>query len=151
MTRRCDLTGVGAMSGNNVSKSKRRTRRSFVPNLKEVSLKSEALGGNVSLKVAANVLRTINKYGSLDSFMVNYKVNKMTDEAKKLRNKIEKALIKKGEYENVKQHSVLMPCTAYGACLLAKDMPAATHFELSPSYLRLSQAERELKEKNKWK
>ena len=86
MTRRCDLTGVGAMSGNNVSKSKRRTRRSFVPNLKEVSLKSEALGGNVSLKVAANVLRTINKYGSLDSFMVNYKVNKMTDEAKKLRN-----------------------------------------------------------------
>lgn len=53
------------------------------------------------------------------------------------------------EHENVKQHSVLMPCTAYGACLLAKDMPAATHFELSPSYLRLSQAERELKEKNK--
>lgn len=102
MTRRCDLTGVGAMSGNNVSKSKRRTRRSFVPNLKEVSLKSEALGGNVSLKVAANVLRTINKYGSLDSFMVNYKINKMTDEAKKLRNKIEKALIKKSIYENVK-------------------------------------------------
>ena len=84
MTRRCDLTGVGAMSGNNVSKSKRRTRRSFVPNLKEVSLKSEALGGNVSLKVAANVLRTINKYGSLDSFMVNYKVNKMTDEANRI-------------------------------------------------------------------
>ncbi|MBR2029160.1 MAG: tRNA (adenosine(37)-N6)-threonylcarbamoyltransferase complex dimerization subunit type 1 TsaB [Oscillospiraceae bacterium] len=52
-------------------------------------------------------------------------------------------------YENVKNHSVLMPCIAYGACLLAKDMPQQTHFELSPSYLRLSQAERELKEKNK--
>ena len=53
------------------------------------------------------------------------------------------------QYENVKNHSVLMPCIAYGACLLAKDMPPQTHFELSPSYLRLSQAERELKEKNK--
>ena len=53
------------------------------------------------------------------------------------------------QYSNVKKHSVLMPCIAYGACLLAKDMPQQTHFELSPSYLRLSQAERELKEKNK--
>ena len=53
------------------------------------------------------------------------------------------------EYPNVKKHSVLMPNTAYGACVLAKDMPRQTHFELSPSYLRLSQAERELKEKNK--
>ena len=53
------------------------------------------------------------------------------------------------KYENVKTHSVLMPCIAYGACVLAKDMPSGTHFELSPSYLRLSQAERELKEKNK--
>ena len=53
------------------------------------------------------------------------------------------------QYHNVKTHSVLMPCIAYGACLLAKDMPQQTHFELSPSYLRLSQAERELKEKSK--
>ena len=53
------------------------------------------------------------------------------------------------KYENVKKHSVVMPCTAFGACLLAENMPHQTHFELSPSYLRLSQAERELKEKNK--
>ncbi|MBR5251577.1 MAG: tRNA (adenosine(37)-N6)-threonylcarbamoyltransferase complex dimerization subunit type 1 TsaB [Oscillospiraceae bacterium] len=56
---------------------------------------------------------------------------------------------KYGHYPNVKKHSVLMPCTAYGACLLAKDIPQQTHFELSPSYLRLSQAEKELKEKSK--
>lgn len=52
-------------------------------------------------------------------------------------------------YKNVKKHSVLMPCIAYGACLLAENIQPQTHFELSPSYLRLSQAERELKEKNK--
>lgn len=102
MTRKCDLTGVGVMTGNNVSKSKRRTRREFVPNLKEAVFKSDALGTDIVLKVAANVLRTINKYGTLDSFMVNYKINKLTDTAKKLRNKIEKALMKSGNYETVK-------------------------------------------------
>ncbi len=102
MTRKCDLTGVGVMTGNNVSKSKRRTRRDFLPNLKEVVFKSGALGVDIVLKVSTNVLRTINKYGSLDSFLVNYKVNKLTDPAKKLRNKVEKSLIKSGNYENVK-------------------------------------------------
>lgn len=56
---------------------------------------------------------------------------------------------KYGNLPNVKKHSVQMPCIAMGACILAKDMPEQTHFDLSPSYLRLSQAERELKEKNK--
>lgn len=54
-------------------------------------------------------------------------------------------------YDNVKENSIDMPCIALGACLLAKSEydadRAQTHFELSPSYLRLSQAERELKEK----
>ena len=91
MSNKCDLTGVGVMSGNNVSKSKRRTRRQFLPNLKEVVLKSDVLGVNVKLKIAANTLRTVNKYGSLDSFIINYKGNKLTDQAKKLRKRIEKA------------------------------------------------------------
>lgn len=55
------------------------------------------------------------------------------------------------EYGNVKQSSIEMPCIAQGACLLAKaeydEKGGKTHFDLSPSYLRLSQAERELKEK----
>ena len=71
MSNKCDLTGVGVMSGNNVSKSKRRTKRQFLPNLKEVVLKSDVLGVNVKLKIATNTLRTVNKYGSLDSFIIN--------------------------------------------------------------------------------
>lgn len=55
------------------------------------------------------------------------------------------------EYGNVKPNKVEMPCIAQGACILAKTEYDAnggkTHFDLSPSYLRLSQAERELKEK----
>lgn len=102
MAKRCDLTGVGVMTGNNVSKSNRRTRRDFLPNLKETTLKSDALGANVTLKIATGTLRTINKYGSLDSFIINYRFCKLTDTAKKLRRKIEKALVSKGEFDNVK-------------------------------------------------
>ena len=54
-------------------------------------------------------------------------------------------------YSNVKPNSIELPCIAQGACLLAKAEyelnGAKTHFDLSPSYLRLSQAEREMQEK----
>ena len=54
-------------------------------------------------------------------------------------------------YSIVKPNSIELPCIAQGACLLAKAEyelnGAKTHFDLSPSYLRLSQAEREMKEK----
>ena len=54
-------------------------------------------------------------------------------------------------YSNVKPNSIELPCIAQGACLLAKAEyelnGAKTQFDLSPSYLRLSQAEREMKEK----
>ena len=56
-----------------------------------------------------------------------------------------------GELDNVKPNKIDMPCIALGACLLAKKEyeinGAKTHFDLSPSYLRLSQAEKEMKEK----
>lgn len=102
MTKKCDLTGVGVMTGNNVSKSKRRTKRDFQPNLKESTLKSDTLGSNVTLKITAGTLRTINKYGNLDNFLVNYGHNKLTDDAKKLKRKVEKSLKAKGEFDNVK-------------------------------------------------
>lgn len=51
----------------------------------------------------------------------------------------------------VKPNNVEMPCIALGAVLLAEkqyaESGAGTHFDLTPSYLRLSQAEREMKEK----
>ena len=43
MARRCELTGKGVMTGNNVSHALNRTRRRFLPNLCNVSLISDAL------------------------------------------------------------------------------------------------------------
>ncbi|MFC1659788.1 50S ribosomal protein L28 [Pseudomonadota bacterium] len=101
MARKCDLVGIGVMSGHNVPNSMKKTKRKFLPNLQELSLKSDALGSKVTLKIASCTLRTLNKYGSLDAFLVNYRFAKLTDKAKKLRRKVMKALEKKGELENI--------------------------------------------------
>ena len=71
MSRKCELTGKKAMSGNNVSHAKNRTKRKFLPNLNNVTLTSETLGRDFQLKVSASALRTINKLGGLDHFLKN--------------------------------------------------------------------------------
>ena len=102
MSRRCDLLAVGVMSGNKVSHSNRKTRRRFLPNLKKISFKSDSLGVDINLKVAASTLRTVNKFGNIDNFLVNYRYSKLTEEAQKLRRQIKKKLIKLGKLEEVK-------------------------------------------------
>ena len=63
MSQVCEITGKAAMVGNNVSHSKRRTKRKFKPNLfvKKFYLVSEDRW--IDLKVSAAGLRTINKNG----------------------------------------------------------------------------------------
>ena len=63
MSRVCQVTGKSMMVGNNVSHSKRRTRRRFYPNLfnKKFYLASEDRW--VSLKISAAGIRLINKKG----------------------------------------------------------------------------------------
>ncbi|MBU6141251.1 MAG: 50S ribosomal protein L28 [Proteobacteria bacterium] len=102
MSRRCDLLAVGVMSGNKVSHSNRKTRRRFLPNLQTLSFKSDTLGVELNLKVATSTLRTINKFGSIDNFLVNYRYAKLTPEAQKIRNKIKQKLIKSGRLDEVK-------------------------------------------------
>lgn len=63
MSRVCQITGKSAMVGNNVSHSKRRTKRKFDVNLfrKKFYLPNEDRW--VQLIVSAAGLRTINKKG----------------------------------------------------------------------------------------
>jgi large subunit ribosomal protein L28 len=102
MSRRCDLLGTGVMTGNKVSHSNRKTKRRFLPNLKEISFKSDTLGVDVNLKITAATLRTVNKYGNIDAFLVNYRFTKMSDLAKKLRTQIKKKLIKLNKLDDIK-------------------------------------------------
>ena len=70
MSRRCELTGVGPMVGHNVSHSNIKTKRRFLPSLRETALQSEALGQTFRLRVTNAALRTLDFKGGLDAFLL---------------------------------------------------------------------------------
>ena len=88
MSMQCQLTGKTFQSGNNVSHAKNRTKRRFLPNLQNISFISEKLGRSIRLKVAASAIRTVEKKGGLDEFLLNTSNTKLTPEALKLKKQI---------------------------------------------------------------
>lgn len=95
MTRRCDITGKSVLSGNNVSHANNKSRRRFLPNLQESALQSDALGHAVRLRVTPRGLSTIEQKGGLDAFLLSTPNRKLTDEARILKRRVEKAAIKR--------------------------------------------------------
>jgi large subunit ribosomal protein L28 len=63
MSKVCQITGRKVQVGNNVSHSKRRTKRTFEPNLKTKKFFLVEENRWVTLKVSAQGIRTINKNG----------------------------------------------------------------------------------------
>ncbi len=63
MARVCQVTGKRRLIGNNVSHSKRRTKREFAPNLQNKRFWYAEEQRFVTLKVSAAGMRTINKKG----------------------------------------------------------------------------------------
>lgn len=92
MARRCELTGKGVMTGNNVSHALNRTRRRFLPNLLNVTLISDALGRSVKLRISANALRTVEHRGGLDAFLLKAKDDELSVNAQSLKKEIRAAL-----------------------------------------------------------
>ena len=88
MSFRCQLTGTGYLNGNNVSHAKNRTKRRFLPNLQKVSFISEKLNCSIQLKVAPSAIRTVEKKGGLDEFLLKTSNSKLPTEAKKLKKQI---------------------------------------------------------------
>ena len=95
MARRCAITGKGVQTGNNVSHANNRTRRRFLPNLQETSLISEGLGVSVRLRLSINGLRTIEHNGGLDAFLMSTADAKLTDETRRLKRRLKKAVVGK--------------------------------------------------------
>ncbi len=86
----CALTGKKVQFGNNVSHSKRRTSRAFHPNIQKVKLPSAALGCDVSLKVAVSALRTVQKKGGLDAFLLATPDANLAEEGRRLKRLVRK-------------------------------------------------------------
>ncbi|MGV3649982.1 MAG: 50S ribosomal protein L28 [Devosia sp.] len=92
MSRRCELTGKGVMTGNNVSHAVNRTRRRFLPNLVDVSLISESLNRTVKMRITAHALRSVEHRGGLDAFLLKQSDTTLSDNAKALKKEIRAAL-----------------------------------------------------------
>ena len=88
MSMKCQLTGKTFQSGNNVSHAKNRTKRRFLPNLQNISFISEKLGRSIRLKVATSAIRTVEKKGGLDEYLINTPNTKLPVEALKIKKQI---------------------------------------------------------------
>ncbi|MEO0327029.1 MAG: 50S ribosomal protein L28 [Pseudomonadota bacterium] len=91
MSRRCELTGKGVMSGNNVSHANNKSRRRFLPNLVDVTLLSESLNQRFRLRISTQALRTVEHRGGLDGFMSKAKESELSQRAREIKNQIAKA------------------------------------------------------------
>ena len=89
MTRKCELTGKMALTGNNVSHANNKTKRRFLPNLNMVSLTSETLRKSFKFRISAAALRTVDKKGGLDPFLTNANSKNLSLSAKKIKKDIE--------------------------------------------------------------
>ena len=90
MSKVCQVTGKRPISGNNVSHSHRKTRRRFLPNLVNVTLHSETLARSFKMRIAASTLRTVDKHGGLDGYLLKTKTTTLHEKAQKILSDIEK-------------------------------------------------------------
>ncbi len=91
MARRCELTGKGVLTGNNVSHAHNKSRRRYLPNVQATTLMSEALGRSVRFKVSTHGLRTVEHHGGLDNYLVDAKAAVLSIKARRLKRDILKA------------------------------------------------------------
>ncbi len=92
MSKHCQLTNKVSKAGRNVAHSNTKTPRRFQPNLQVVHLRSEALGRELALRVSTRAIRTVQKHGGLDNFLIHMDEAKLAPEAVKLKRRVHKAL-----------------------------------------------------------
>lgn len=66
MAKKCQVTGVGPVSGSNISHAHNKTKRRFLPNLQKKKIWVKELNKFVTVKLTASALRTIAKNGTAE-------------------------------------------------------------------------------------
>jgi len=95
MSRRCEITGKGVLSGNNVSHANNKSRRRFLPNLQEVSMLSDILNEPIRMRVSTRAMRTVEHNGGIDSFLLSTPNRDLPEEAQSVKRRILRAKAKK--------------------------------------------------------
>jgi large subunit ribosomal protein L28 len=88
MSKKCELTGKSPLKGHKVSHANNKVKRKFLPNLKNVTFKSDLLKRNIRLRVSNAALRSVDYKGGLDFYLKSVKSFKLSTKAKKLKSKI---------------------------------------------------------------
>ncbi len=95
MSRRCEITGKGVLSGNNVSHANNRTRRRFLPNLQESSMLSDILGVSVTMRLCTRAIRTVEHNGGIDAFLLGTRDSRLAEPARVVKRRIIRAQAKR--------------------------------------------------------
>jgi large subunit ribosomal protein L28 len=90
MSRVCELTAKGRQVGHNVSHANNKTKRTFLPNLQNVTLMSDALQRSVKFRVSTNGLRSVEHVGGLDNWLMKTGEDKLSLKAARLKREIAK-------------------------------------------------------------
>jgi large subunit ribosomal protein L28 len=64
MSRKCQITGVGPISGNSISHAHNKTKRRFLPNLHKKRIWVNELNRFVTVKLSSKALKTLAKNGT---------------------------------------------------------------------------------------
>ena len=88
MSRVCEFTGKGPVTGHNVSHANNKTKRRFLPNLCKVTLTSDKLERGFKFRISAHALRSVDHVGGLDAFLLKAKDDVLSDRARKVKRDI---------------------------------------------------------------
>ena len=88
MSKKCELTGKIPLKGHKVSHANNKTKRRFLPNLKNIKFKSEILNKNLRLTVSNAGVRSVDKKGSFDQFIKDAKTKNLSMRLRKLKKSI---------------------------------------------------------------
>lgn len=92
MSRQCMITGKKVITGNNVSHAHNKTRRTFLPNVQDKSIYSEALGRTIRIRVSSAGLRTLDHKGGIDAFLASTAKTKLDPALRAYKDQVEMAL-----------------------------------------------------------
>ena len=88
MSKICEISGKKPMSGNNVSHANNRTKRRFIPNLQNVKLYSGTLQKYINLNITIRTMKTVEKNGGLDSYLIKTSNKNLAETAIKIKKQI---------------------------------------------------------------
>ena len=88
MSKKCELTSKMYLNGNKVSHANNKSKKMFMPNLQKITFISDKLNKKFQFKVATRTIRTVEKKGGLDEFLLSVPSSKLPLKALKIKKRI---------------------------------------------------------------